>query len=139
MEKFEKMIEAERERLTTALADCNERKAAIDAEIAGIQQEMKAVAAYEAAKTGKPVTASTGKRRTGIRDEVLAKVKAHPEGIARAPLLEEMGVKGDKSGEQSVSNALAALKKAGIITADDGVYTMALHSGLSVTSDAGQR
>ena len=67
-----------------------------------------------------PVT--TGKRRTGIRDEVLAKVKAHPDGIARAVLLDEMGVRGDKSGEQSVSNALASLKKAGTITADGGVY-----------------
>ncbi len=65
---------------------------------------------------------ATGKRRTGIRDEVLVKVKAHPDGIARAPLLDEMGVKGDKSGEQSVSNALSALKKAGNITADDGMY-----------------
>ena len=123
--KFAKMIEQERERLTKALGDCNERKAAIDAEIAGIQQEMKAVAAYEAATTGKAVATTTGKRHTGIRGEVLAKVKAHRKGIGRAPLLEEMGVKGDKSGEKSVSNALAALKKAGNITAEDGVYKAA--------------
>ena len=69
--------------------------------------------------------APKGKRRTGIRDEVLAKVKAHPKGVARAPLLEEMGVKGDRRGEQSVSNALAALKKAGTITAKNGVYKVA--------------
>ena len=129
--KFAKMIEQERERLTKALGDCNERKAAIDAEIAGIQQEIKAVAAYEAAMPGKPVATTTGKRRTGkrrtgIRDEVLAKVKAHRKGVARAPLLEEMGVKGDKSGEKSVSNALTKLKKAGIITAEDGVYKVAI-------------
>ena len=67
-------------------------------------------------------TGNPKKRRTGIRDEVLASVKAHPKGFNRADLLEAMNVKGDKSGEQSVSNALSALKRAGTITTDDGVY-----------------
>lgn len=67
----------------------------------------------------------SGGRRSGIRDEVLAQVKAHPDGITRADMLVTMNVRGDRSGEQSVSNALSALKKAGTITADDGVYTVA--------------
>ena len=67
----------------------------------------------------------SGKRRTGIREDVLSTIKAHPNGIARAELLEAMNMKGDKSGEQSVSNALAALKKAGTVTAEDGNYKVA--------------
>jgi len=67
---------------------------------------------------------SSGTRRTGVRQEVLQAVKDQGP-IARAPLLEHMGVKGDRSGEQSVSNALAALKKSGEITATDGNYEAA--------------
>ena len=38
-------------------------------------------------------------------------IKANPEGLTRGELLEVMGLKGDKSGEMSVSNALTALTK----------------------------
>lgn len=72
--------------------------------------------------TGGPSPAGTAKRRTGVRQEVLDTIKAAPEGMSRADLLEKMGAKGDKSAEQSISNALAALKKNNSITADDGVY-----------------
>lgn len=67
------------------------------------------------------VAQRTGTRRTGIRDEVLSMVKANP-GITRSTLLDKMNARGDKSAEQSISNALAALKKAGTITADGGAY-----------------
>ena len=53
---------------------------------------------------------------------MLAQVKVHPKGITRSEMLIAMNVKGNKSGEQSISNALSALKKAGTITAADGVY-----------------
>ncbi|MDB5706606.1 MAG: hypothetical protein JWN66_3722 [Sphingomonas bacterium] len=63
--------------------------------------------------------APTGTRRTGIRVEVLGFIKAKP-GIGRAEILEKMNAKGDKSAEQSVSNALSALKKDGLIGGVDG-------------------
>lgn len=65
-----------------------------------------------------------GTRRTGIRNDVLASVKATP-GITRADLIDKMGAKGDKSAEQSISNALSALKKAGTISLSDGKYSAA--------------
>ena len=72
---------------------------------------------------GSPVTVrSSGTRRTGIRDEVLATVQKHKDGISRSQLLEVMQAKGDKSAEQSISNALAALKKDGKVSGDDGIY-----------------
>lgn len=67
---------------------------------------------------------ATGTRRSGVRQDVLNAIKTNGP-IARAALLEQMGVKGDKAGEQSVSNALAALKKAGEITSTDGNYEAA--------------
>jgi hypothetical protein len=56
---------------------------------------------------------SSGNRRTGIRDEVLAAITNNP-GIAVADIRTALGVEG-KSGTQSVSNAISALKKDGKI------------------------
>ncbi len=76
--------------------------------------------AYQLVETDK--AAPTGKRRTGMSDKVLKMIKARPNGIKRAELLERMGVKGDKSGEQSVSNALSTLKRFGKLSAEGRVY-----------------
>lgn len=65
---------------------------------------------------------STGTRRTGIRDQVLQVVKSSPKGISRADVITKLNAKGDKSAEQSISNALAALKKAGTLSLHGGVY-----------------
>lgn len=69
------------------------------------------------------VSTGRGQRRTGIRDEVHENVAKAKDGITRADLLEQMGAKGDKSTEQSISNALSALKKAGTINLTDGLYS----------------
>lgn len=76
---------------------------------------------YSLVETSSILAGPAGKRRTGIREEVLAMIQKNPS-IGRAQLIEKMNAKGDKSAEQSVSNALSALKKAGTITADNGVY-----------------
>jgi hypothetical protein len=120
---FETFVKKEQQRLAKLREDALDRRKSIDDELAGIDKEMKAINAYVAAKTGKPPRATgTGKRRTGQREAILAVVNKHPDGIARANILKTMGVKGDKSAEQSVSNALANLKKAGKIGAKDGKY-----------------
>ena len=67
-------------------------------------------------------TTPTGTRRAGIRGNVLNTISKATDGISRASLLEALGVKGDKSGESSVSNALTALKKANKVTSDNGLY-----------------
>ena len=61
-----------------------------------------------------------------MRKSVQDLLDNNPNGMKRADVLESMNVKGDKSGEQSVSNALASMKKAGTVTQrDDGSYTLA--------------
>lgn len=48
-------------------------------------------------------------RRGEKRQAVFDVIKEHPEGLTRGEVLQLIGVNGDKSGEQSVSNALSAL------------------------------
>jgi hypothetical protein len=66
---------------------------------------------------GKGSARKTGARnapraRNGSRREaILAVVAENPDGLTRGELLEKMGLKGNKSGEMSVSNALTALAK----------------------------
>lgn len=70
-------------------------------------------------------TRSTGTRRTGVRQDVLKAVKAAgPDGISRADLLAKLDAN-DNSAKQSISNALANLKKAGEIDGERGHYQAA--------------
>jgi hypothetical protein len=69
---------------------------------------------------------STGKRRKGIKNDVLATVKANADGIKKADILIAMDAKGDKSFENSISNALTSMKKAGTIAqTPTGLYKAA--------------
>jgi hypothetical protein len=47
-------------------------------------------------------------------------------GLSRGEILERMGLKGDKAGEMSVSNALTALAKGNQIRREGGKYYPAL-------------
>lgn len=104
-------------------------KAQLDERLAAVNAELKALDAYERAKSGTTVPvaiAPKGQRRTGIREEVLAQItEAGADGITRAELLIKMDAKGNKPAEQSISNAVAALKKAGIVSGEDGTYRTA--------------
>ena len=84
--------------------------------------ELRALDAYEAAKhTAQPKAKAP--RQKGKRSEVIHLVASFPEGATRAELIEKLQIKGDKAAEQSLSNALAALKKGGQIDQlSDGRY-----------------
>lgn len=67
--------------------------------------------------------AGKGLRRSGIRDEVMGALRAcGGTGANRGELLDMLGVKGQRKGEQSVSNALSSLKKAGKLQQKNGRY-----------------
>lgn len=94
-----------------------------------INREFAAVDAYEAAKSGKAVrgasTTTRGPRRQarrGSRREALMELIRSAAGLSRGEILERMGLKGDKSGEMSVSNALTALTKGNHVRRDGGKY-----------------
>jgi hypothetical protein len=128
MPTFQDHIATERERLQKLRADAVERRQTIDAEIADIDREMRAIAAYETAKHGRSSsgTTATGRAPRGAQQEtLLAMIGGRKGGMKRADILEEVGVKGDKKREASVSNALTNMKKAGKLNLDGGVYTVA--------------
>ena len=51
-------------------------------------------------------------------------LRQRPDGLTRGELLILMGVKGNKSGEQSVSNALSALTKHDQLGRREGKYVV---------------
>ena len=94
---------------------------------------MAAIEAYELAKTGKQAAAGRQARgggrprarRGSKREQLLDLIRQHPDGLARKDILDKMGLKGDKSGEMSVSNALTALTKTNQVARHEGRYRSA--------------
>lgn len=119
-EGFATYIQSERDRLNTLRATALEARAEIDDSLAAIDREFAAIDAYEAAKTGKTqAPAKKGSvpraRRGSRREGIVNALRAAPLGLMRSEITTALGVKGDKAGEMSVSNALTALKKAGAV------------------------
>jgi hypothetical protein len=135
MAKAESFIKQERTRLQKARDKALQEKADVDRKLERIEGEFAAIAAYEQAKGGKPGRAGkrTPTKRTGAqrarrgerRQAVLGVVQQHPDGLTRGEILNLMGVKGNKSGEQSVSNALLALTKQNQLGRREGKYVPA--------------
>src|SRR4051812_14039828 len=60
--------------------------------------------------------------RRGSRREELLNLVREGNGLSRGEILERMDLKGDKSSETSVSNALSALIKRNQVRREDGKY-----------------
>lgn len=138
---FANFIKNERARLDKARKEVLANKAAVEHELASIEQELTALDAYRQAKDG-PATRTAAKRasakRAGAngarrapgrrgekRQAVLNLIKENPVGLSRGEILVQMGVKGNRSAEQSVSNALSALKKSEKVNSREGKYVPA--------------
>lgn len=67
------------------------------------------------------VTATRSPRKGGVTETVLEHIKKSEGGLSRSQLLAVMDAQ-DKASQQSISNALANMKKKGVLTADGGVY-----------------
>lgn len=125
---FEDFITKERARLMKARDEALAKKSEIDKGLQSIERELMAIDAYQRAKGGKGARAGGRQngRRPGRRGEkrqaILDVIRQHPAGLSRGEILNLMGVKGDKSGEQSVSNALTALKKSQKVSSREGKY-----------------
>jgi Fe2+ or Zn2+ uptake regulation protein len=68
------------------------------------------------------VRAAPQTRRSSGREQILVLIRQHPDGLMRKDILERMGLKGNKSGEMSVSNALTALTKSNQVVRAEGRY-----------------
>jgi len=125
--EFAEYIASEHERLANRKADLINQQRQIGDEIAAIDVEFKAIQAYEAAKTGKRNKSNGATRTRNVRpgsrrNEILELVSVNPTGMSRGRILDALGVKGDKSGEMSISNALTALTKSAALYRENGQY-----------------
>ena len=117
-QRFADIIKEERERLRREREEIFNRQRELQDKLASLNRELAAIDVYETAKSGKQ-TAATAPRSAGMRrgrrgsrrEALLQLIGENPEGLTRGQILERMGLKGDKSGEMSVSNALTALIK----------------------------
>jgi len=126
-QSFQDFIAKERERLHAEREAIFTQQQELETKLAEINREFAAVEAYEAAKSGKPVRQPSGRRvpqaRSGSkRDGIMEVIKANPVGLTRGELLDKMGLKGNRSGEMSVSNALTGLTKGNQVRREGGKY-----------------
>jgi hypothetical protein len=131
-ETFQDFVARDRARLHAEREAIFNQQQELEGKLAAINSEMRAIDAYEAAKSGKaaPAARQIGTRRaprarSGSKREQLLQVIKDNHGLTRGEILEKMGLKGDKSGEMSVSNALTALTKANQVARRDGKYVSA--------------
>ena len=113
-DRFSDYIARERERLSRERQEISNQRRGLHNRLAAIDREFQALEAYQAAKTGRPSgrrTAMQRRTRRGSRREELLNLIRDGNGLSRGEILERMGLKGDKAGEASVSNALNALLK----------------------------
>jgi hypothetical protein len=135
--ELSKIVEAEKERLLKAKESAQIKLKEITAELEQIDNRLRAAELYERAANGevfaaapstrgRPARTSSGTRAPrGSKKEELIKLLSDKPGLKRAEIIDALGMKGEKSGEQSISNTLASLKKSGELLADGGKYTVA--------------
>ena len=125
-ETFATFMQRERDRLHAEREQIFNQQQELEAKLADLNRELSAIDAYEAAKSGKPARATSTRRastsRRGSKREQLLEVIRAGGGLARGEILEKMGLKGNKAGEMSVSNALTALTKTNQVSRRDGKY-----------------
>jgi hypothetical protein len=124
---FAEYIAKERERLHAEREQIFTQQEELQRQLDAINREFAAIEAYEGAKTGKAARqqAPAGRQsraRRGSRREDLLELIQQGNGLSRGEILEKMGLKGDKAGEMSVSNALTALAKRNQVRREGGKY-----------------
>jgi hypothetical protein len=123
---FAEFISRERDRLRAEREQVFNQQEELQRKLDAVNREFAAMEAYETAKTGKAARREQADRqpraRRGSRREALLELIRQSDGISRGELLERMGLKGDKSGEMSVSNALTALTKSNQVHREGGKY-----------------
>src|SRR2546421_4224760 len=129
------VIQHDRDRLHREREEIFNQQKELENKLAAIDRELAAIDAYERAKTGKgPAPARQGRgtrggsrsvgRRGSRREALLQVIRENRSGLTRGEILERMGLKGNRSGEMSVSNALTALTKSNQVVRRDRKYVI---------------
>ena len=126
---FAEFISRERDRLRAEREQVFNQQEELQRKLDAVNREFAAMEAYETTKTGKATRQTPASRqpraRRGSRREALLELIRQSDGLSRGELLERIGLKGDKSGEMSVSNALTALTKSNQVRREGGKYRAA--------------
>src|SRR5919112_1657847 len=129
-DNFSEFISRERDRLRAEREQVFNQQEELQRRLDAVNREFDAIEAYETAKTGKAARQAPAGRqsraRRGSRREALLELIRQSDGLSRSEVLEQMGLKGDKSGEMSVSNALTALTKSNQVLRDGRKYRAAM-------------
>jgi hypothetical protein len=118
---FASLMTQERTRIHDAIKAARAKPHETDREIA----QLAAITAYDAALKGKGIATEQRKprgRRGEKREAIRDLISQHPDGLTRSELLTAMEAHGNKAAEQSISNALSALKKTGRVTQEGRRY-----------------
>jgi hypothetical protein len=143
--RFADVIQRERKRLHRDREEILNQQKELKDKLTKINGELVAIDAYEAAKTGK-AAASRGERRDPVieetsikpssapplprarignrREALLRVIGETPNGLSRGEIFVHMDLKGDKSAEKSLSNALTALTKSKRVSRRGGKYVI---------------
>ena len=121
----EAFITRQREQLLQQRQELLNQQQALQQQLDELDQMLHRFDVFEG-KAARPRQQARGRRASGARrgsrrDELLQVIKAG-HGLSRGEILEKMGLKGNKSGEMSVSNALTALTKSKQVVRRDRKY-----------------
>jgi hypothetical protein len=144
---FADVMQRERERLHHERDEISNQQKELERKLTEINRELGAIDAYEAAKAGS-VAATRRQRGRGPgasqtsatqlppeprprprlrsrREALLRVIAENPADLSRGEIFVHLGLKGDKSAEKSVSNALTALTKNNHVARREGKYVIA--------------
>ena len=121
----EAFIVKQRESLLTQRQELLAQQQTIQAQIDELDVMLTKFDVFEGKQGPKGGTRRPGGGRRGSRREELLKLIAGSKGLSRGEILEKIGLKGNKAGEMSVSNALTALIKSNQIARRDRKYVAA--------------
>lgn len=117
----EEFIARQRQALIDQRRELLNKQKELDAEIEKVDQMLTKFDVFEGKAASRRSTGTTRRssnRRGSRREEILSVIR-EGGGLTRGEILEKMGLKGNKSGEMSVSNALTALTKSNQLRRDE--------------------
>jgi hypothetical protein len=118
----EAFIMKQRESLLTQRQELLNQQQAIQAQLDELDEMLTKFDVFEGKQARKGRDRRTSGARRGSRRDELLKLITGSKGLSRGEILEKMGLKGNKAGEMSVSNALTALTKSKQVARRDRKY-----------------
>jgi hypothetical protein len=121
----EAFIAKQREALLNQRQEILDQQRALQAQLDELDGMLERFDVFEGKPAGEPQRRRGRSGRRGSRREELLKIIKQSHGVTRGEILDKMGLKGNRSGEMSVSNALTALTKSKQVARRDRKYVVA--------------